>query len=131
MIHPDFVKEGLWSGSATEWAMTAFLRTQGRTDKVSRPVLLRHLRADGTRIEDRDVPQPHSPPHSQDSSGCVMIEADEATKVIEVRTATEEEVVVVFILTSKTEVQRVRQTLSPTFPATVADLMQAAPTANA
>ena len=82
MTHPDFVKEGLWSGSATEWAMTAFLR------------------ADGTRIEDRDVPQPHSPPRSQDSSGCVMIEADEASKVIEVQTATEEEVVVVFILTS-------------------------------
>jgi len=49
--------------------MTAFLRTQGKTGKVSRPVLLRHLRADGTRIEAREVPQPPTPRRSQDSSG--------------------------------------------------------------
>ena len=60
-----------------------------------------------------------------------MIATDEATKVIEVRTATEEEVVVVFISTSTTEVHRVGQTSSPTFPTTVADQMQTAPTANA
>jgi hypothetical protein len=55
----------------------------------------------------------------------------EATKVIEVLTATEEEVVAVFVLTRKTEVQHVGQTSSPTYPATVADQMQTAPTANA
>ena len=49
--HPDFVKKGQWIGSATERAVTAHLRTQDKTDRISRPVLLRHLRADGTRIE--------------------------------------------------------------------------------
>jgi hypothetical protein len=60
-----------------------------------------------------------------------MIETDEATKVIEVRTATEEEVVPVFMSTSKTEVHRVELTSSPTFPATVVGQMQTAPTTNA
>ena len=59
------------------------------------------------------------------------IAADEAIKVIEVRTATEEEVAAVFISASKTKVTRVGQTSSPTFPATVADQMQIAPTDNA
>ena len=54
-------------GSATERTMIAFFRSQGRT--VSRPVLLRHLRADGTRIKDSAVPQPPTPPRSQYSSG--------------------------------------------------------------
>ena len=67
--HPDFVKKGPWIGSATERAVTAHLRTQGKTDRVSRPVLLRHLRADGTRIEEREVAQPPTPSLSQDSSG--------------------------------------------------------------
>jgi hypothetical protein len=67
--HPDFVKKGQWIGSATERAVTAHLRTQDKTDRISRPVLLRHLRADGTRIEEREVPQPPTPPQNQDSSG--------------------------------------------------------------
>ena len=59
-----------------------------------------------------------------------MIVTTEATKVIEVLTATEEEVVAVFVSTRKTEVHHVGQTSSPTYPATVADQMQTAPTAN-
>ena len=54
----------------------------------------------------------------------------EATKVIEVLTATEEEVVAVFVSTRKTEVHHVGQTSSPTYPVTVADQMQTAPTVN-
>jgi hypothetical protein len=59
-----------------------------------------------------------------------MIVTTEATKVIEVLTATEEEVVAVFVSTRKTEVHHVGQTSSPTYPATVADQMQTAPSAN-
>ena len=59
-----------------------------------------------------------------------MIVTTEATKVIEVLTATEEEVVAVFVSTPKTEVHHVGQTSSPTYPATVADQMQTAPTVN-
>ena len=55
----------------------------------------------------------------------------EATKVIKVLIATEDEVVAVFVSTRKTEVQHVGQTSSPTYPATVVDQMQTAPTANA
>jgi hypothetical protein len=49
----------------------------------------------------------------------------EATKVIEVLTATDEEVVAVFVST-----RHVGQTSSLTYPATVADQMQTAPTVN-
>ena len=59
-----------------------------------------------------------------------MIVTAEATKVIEVLTATEEEVVAVFVSTRKTEVHHVGQTSSPIYPATVADQMQTAPTTN-
>jgi len=58
------------------------------------------------------------------------IAADEAIKVIEVRTATEEVVAAVYISASKTKVPRVGQTSSPTLPATMAD-QKTAPTANA
>jgi hypothetical protein len=54
----------------------------------------------------------------------------EATKVIEVLTATDEEVVAVFVSTRRTEVHHVGQTSSLTYPATVADQMQTAPTVN-
>ena len=59
-----------------------------------------------------------------------MIVTAEATKVIEVLTATEEEVVAVFVSTRKTEVHHVGQTSSPTYPATVADQIQTTPTVN-
>ena len=62
--HPDFVKKGQWIGSATERAVTAHLRTQGKTDKISRLVLLRHLGVDGTRIEEREAPPPPTPTQS-------------------------------------------------------------------
>ena len=70
--HPDFVKKGQWIGSATEQAVTAHLRTQGKTDRISRPVLLRHLRADGTRIEEREVPPPPTPPRTRTLVGVVI-----------------------------------------------------------
>jgi hypothetical protein len=60
-----------------------------------------------------------------------MIVTAEATKVIEVLTATEEEVVAVCVSTRRIEVQHVGQTSSPTYPATVVDPMLTAPTANA
>ena len=59
-----------------------------------------------------------------------MIVTAEATKVIEVLTTKEDEVVAVFVSTRKTEVHYVGQTSSPTYPATVADQMQTAPTVN-
>ena len=54
-----------------------------------------------------------------------MIVTAEATKVIEVLTTKEEEVVAVVV-----EVHHVEQTSSSTYPATVADQMQTAPTVN-
>jgi hypothetical protein len=111
--------------------MIAFFRTQGRTD--SKPVLLRHLRADGTRIEDSAVPQPLTPPRSQDSSGRRGREdrsrrGDQGDRGTD-RNRRGGRGSVNFSKQDKGT--RVGQTSSPTLPATVADQMQTAPTANA
>jgi len=88
-------------------------------------VLLRHLRADGTRIEDSAVPQPLTPPRSQDSSVRRGDQGDRGTD----RNRRGGRGSVHFSKQDKGT--RVGQTSSPTLPATVADQMQTAPTANA
>jgi len=104
--------------------MIAFFRSQGRT--VSRPVLLRHLRADGTRIKDSAVPQPPTPPRSQYSSGRRDRE-DRSRRGDQGDQGTDRG----DHFSKQDKGTRVGQTSSPTLPATVADQMQTAPTANA
>jgi hypothetical protein len=59
------------------------------------------------------------------------IATDEVTKMMEVRTATEEEVVAMYVSRSTTKVLPVEQSSSLIFLATVAGRTQIAPIANA
>ena len=66
--HPDFVRKGNWAGSATDRTMRAYFEQSGRSDKISKGCLKlqKHLRADGTRINDNNI-QSHPPTPSRDN----------------------------------------------------------------
>ena len=66
--HPDFVRTGNWAGSATDRTMRAYFEKSGRSDKISKGCLklTKHLRADGTRINDNNI-QSHPPTPSRDN----------------------------------------------------------------
>ena len=69
--HPDFNHSGAWSGSATERTIEAYLNTTDFRHKIKRIQLMKHLRADGTRLprtETTDTAHPPTPPRGQDST---------------------------------------------------------------
>lgn len=60
--HPDFNRTGDWIGSATEITIRANMKANSRSDLRKRVTLLKHLRANGTKISEAEQRRPVTPP---------------------------------------------------------------------